>query len=90
MSNNSLQPLQKEIIQNFKTMFPFIPLANNETRFHPHITIAYRDLSYSNFIEAWREYEQGNFEARFEVNDFHLLQHDGKKWNSVMIHRLKN
>lgn len=87
--NNALQLLQKEIIANFKIKFNSIPLANNETRFHPHVTVAYRDLTYSNFIEAWKEYEQKKFEAKFQVNGFHLLQHDGKRWNSVSIQALK-
>lgn len=86
--NNSLKFLQQQVLQNFKTAFPFIPPASNETKFHPHITVAYRDLSYTNFSEAWKEYASKRFEASFEVKNFHLLQHDGKKWNVIQQHAL--
>jgi 2'-5' RNA ligase len=83
MMNDSLKHLQQQVLENFKTAFPYIPLAANETKFHPHITIAYRDLSYTNFSEAWKEYASNRFVASFEVKAIHLLQHDGKRWNVI-------
>ena len=40
------------------------------------------------FTTAWQEYKSKKYEAIITVNDFHLLQHDGKKWsviNSVFL-----
>ena len=50
--------------------------------FHPHMTIAFRDLRKPLFYEAWKEFELKPFHATFEVNSFWLLKHDGKVWNA--------
>ncbi len=50
--------------------------------YHPHITLAFRDLKKQNFQLAWEEFKDKEFHASFEVSSFHLLKHDGKKWHS--------
>lgn len=84
----SLLSLQKNIITNFQFAFPEINISDLEFRFQPHITIAYRDLSPENFEKAWMKYKMMEYEAFFDVNDFHLLQHDTKKWNVNQTHVL--
>ncbi|MEP6513399.1 MAG: 2'-5' RNA ligase family protein [Parafilimonas sp.] len=51
--------------------------------FHPHITIAYRDLSNKNFKRAWIEFEERIFNAAFTVNTVYLMCHDRKTWQPV-------
>jgi len=81
--NVSLRALQKEIIQNFITVYSEEQVMRPEFEFHPHITIAYRDLRPSMFKQAWPEYQLKKYAAIFEVESFHLLHHDGRMWNSV-------
>jgi 2'-5' RNA ligase len=81
--NVSLAMLQENVIHHFIKAFGKNQVAQNEFKFNPHMTVAYRDLLFPQFKAAWAEYETKKFEAIFEVNSFHLLQHDGKKWNSV-------
>ena len=50
--------------------------------FHPHITVAFRDLRKPMFFEAWKEFEQRAFKASFQVNSFWLLKHNGKSWDA--------
>jgi 2'-5' RNA ligase len=50
-------------------------------RFHPHITIATRDLSEFFFYKAWDEFSDREFEDRFTVNHLVLLKHNGKFWD---------
>lgn len=52
--------------------------------FHPHMTIANRDLSVEAFHKAWGEFEKREFEASFLANSLFLLKHNGKSWE---IHR---
>ena len=85
---NPLYVLQKEIIQNFSIAFPTIPVMDPELKYNPHITIAYRDLEPSMFVKAWQEYKVKNYASVFEVNSFHLLQHDRKKWNIIDTYSL--
>ena len=81
--NESLAVLQKNVINHFIKAFGKNQVAQNEFKFNPHMTVAYRDLLFPQFKIAWEEYETKKFEAIFEVSSFHLLQHDGKKWNSI-------
>ncbi|RQP09088.1 MAG: 2'-5' RNA ligase family protein [Chryseobacterium sp.] len=48
--------------------------------FHPHLTVAFRDLTKENFAEAWKEYQDKEFTASFTVDRVGLYRHDGKQW----------
>jgi len=54
------------------------------SKIHPHMTIATRDLSKSEFNKAWPEYEKRKFSSSFWANGIFLLKHTGKYWE---IHR---
>jgi 2'-5' RNA ligase len=58
--------------------------------FNPHITVAYRDLTPEMFTKAWNEYQHKKFDAFFDVDAVHLLQHDSKKWNIFATHNLND
>lgn len=81
--NESLRHLQKEVLQQFSQAFPKEPISKNEQIFSPHITIAYRDLQYHQFKEAWQEYQAKTYTALFEVNSFQLLEHVNGRWEIV-------
>lgn len=83
-----LQELQQYIADSFYKAFPGLPVALSEKDFHPHITIAYRDLEKDSFKKAWKKYEHLSYKAAFKVTDFHLLQHNGRQWNPVASHTL--
>jgi 2'-5' RNA ligase len=86
--NASLYSLQGEVLKSFIAAYPDVPIPFPELKFFPHITIAYRDLQPQMFKKAWEEYSEKKFEATFEVVNFHLLQHDGKKWNIISTYPL--
>lgn len=81
--NESLLSLQKTIQTHFVRTFGKEQVAQNEYHFSPHITVAYRDLMFHRFKEAWQEYRDKKFMAAFNVSSFHLLQHDGQQWNTL-------
>lgn len=81
--NESLKTLQRNVLNHFTKEFGKEQVAQNEYKFNQHMTVAYRDLMYHQYKIAWEDYRSKKFEATFEVNSFHLLQHDGKKWESV-------
>lgn len=87
--NPSLATLQKEVLTDFRRTFPKEHISKQEFEFHPHITIAYRDLQLKYFKQAWHEYKTKKYSAAFEVKCFHLFQHDSRKWNSINTHYLK-
>lgn len=54
--------------------------------FHPHITIAFRDLKKELFIPAWEEFKSKIYQVSFMVNAICLLKHNGKRWD--ICHRI--
>lgn len=75
--------LQKEIIEAFERHFPDLTLQFTEKNFHPHMTIAYRDLAYSEFNKAWALYSKKEYHAKFNAQHFFLLKHNGLEWEIV-------
>jgi 2'-5' RNA ligase len=51
-----------------------------EQPFHPHLTLAFRDLKKPNYQRAWTEFEQKKYKAEFTVRNICLLKHDGRTW----------
>lgn len=81
--NLPLYTLQKEMIRSFRVRYPKIKVLDLELKFKPHITVAYRDLSPEKFKAAWAIYQTKKYNAVFDVSSFHLLQHDGTRWNVI-------
>lgn len=51
--------------------------------FHPHITIAYRDIPADLFPSIWGEYKDRQVQYSFKADHFTLLKHENSKWNEV-------
>ena len=51
--------------------------------FHPHITIATRDLHKKSFAEAWAIYETKHFERSFTASALSVLRHNQKEWDMI-------
>ena len=55
--------------------------ANYQERpFHPHITLAFRDLRKEAFAEAWKEFSHRQLQEAFTVDRICVLKHNGKEW----------
>ncbi|HMH31473.1 MAG TPA: 2'-5' RNA ligase family protein [Puia sp.] len=87
--NVPLFSLQKEIIRSFRISYPQSGVSALELKFAPHITVAYRDLKPERFLEAWKIYQTKRYQTSFDVDSFHLLQHDRKKWNIIQTYDLQ-
>lgn len=48
--------------------------------FHPHISIAFRDLTGENFNKAFPFYKEKEFKATFSVNNIGLFKHNFRQW----------
>jgi 2'-5' RNA ligase len=86
--NPSLQRLQQEVIESYHQAWPGTGIDPHEKDFHPHMTIAYRDLQPAAFRTAWQEYAGKPFNSRFSVTEFHLLKHNGG-WRIVQSYCLR-
>jgi 2'-5' RNA ligase len=48
--------------------------------FHPHMTVAFRDLRPAQFDLAWKEFKDRSFDAFFQVSNICLLKHHHNRW----------
>lgn len=81
-SSDYLNQLQKKSDHFFKTELNVFSANYRDLPFHPHLTVAFRDLKKSEFANAWASVEKIKFEASFTASSITLLRHDGKKWTA--------
>jgi 2'-5' RNA ligase len=75
-----LATLQKELESFCKRTFQLFHAQYRDLPFHPHLTLAFRDLKKNAFEEAWKEFEKKDFSADFLTERIALLKHNGKIW----------
>ncbi|GAB5524686.1 MAG: 2'-5' RNA ligase family protein [Roseivirga sp.] len=78
--NEQLLSFQKGLTQFTKRELELFNTNYKDQGYHPHVTVAFRDLKKALFPAAWAEFQQRKFSAGFEVSSFWLLKHDGKEW----------
>jgi 2'-5' RNA ligase len=81
IKSEQLDKLQSDLRRHFKMELNIFNANYKDQPFHPHITIAFRDLKKSAFAEAWKEFENKEYKAEFIADNVTLLKHDGKIWN---------
>lgn len=79
-NHEPLANLHSRLQRHLKTELNF-PDKELMDRFHPHMTIATRDLSKKMFHKAWPEFKEREFRALFTAHAIGLLKHNGKHWD---------
>jgi 2'-5' RNA ligase len=59
------------------------PIKPESRPFHPHITIANRDLMRKDFPEAFRHFEKIAYKQTYMATEIALLKHIGGEWKTV-------
>ncbi len=59
------------------------PIKKDDRPFHPHVTLATRDLYKKAFQEAWEIFSKKKYEALCIVNGISLLRHNKKNWDVI-------
>ncbi|HEV7331664.1 MAG TPA: RNA 2',3'-cyclic phosphodiesterase [Flavisolibacter sp.] len=77
--NEMLHQLKKQSDIFFRGKDYKIKIENRP--FHPHITIATRDLHKKDFWEAWQQFEKDRFVETAAVTGLSLLKHNGQQWD---------
>jgi 2'-5' RNA ligase len=73
----------KEIVDDFFRLNSFYKIKIDTREFHPHITIATRDLFKKSFYEAWPVFEKENFKEEWQVSGLSVLRHNKKNWDVI-------
>jgi 2'-5' RNA ligase len=81
--NEKLSQFQKQLEGFCKTELNLFNAQYKGRPFHPHVTLAFRDLKKSMFLVAWNEFKEKKFSATFFASGFDLMKHDGNAWHSI-------
>jgi 2'-5' RNA ligase len=80
--NPALAEIKQQTEKHFIQM-PGNAIKTDDRAFHPHITIANRDLKPADFVKAWQHFAKKNFKEMFQVKSISLLKLGPDKWNVI-------
>lgn len=78
--SDTLNELQKSLHRYFKRELDIFNANYKERAFHPHVTLAFRDLKKPQYQLAWEEFSGKEYKAEFVADRLALLKHNGKSW----------
>lgn len=78
--NEQLEILQKQLKRFCKVELNLFNADYKELAFHPHLTLAFRDLKKPEFYKAWEEFKDRKFESSFKFDAIVLLKHNATEW----------
>lgn len=76
----ALQIFQKKLERFCKVSFQLFNANRLNHAYHPHLTIAFRDLKKEQFELAWQEFKTINYQRSFQVKEIAILKHSGTTW----------
>lgn len=78
--SSELESAQRNVMDFCKQELNVFNADYKNQPFHPHITLAFRDLKKPMFKESWNEFKDKTYSASFTCSKISLLRHDGKFW----------
>ena len=75
-----LLTLQNELNICLESSLQIVDKKSKNRPFCPHLTVAFKDLSKTNFYRAWDEFKHQQVYFNFNVNQLTLLSHNGQQW----------
>lgn len=79
--SDALDTLQQNLHKFFKRELDIFNANYQDKPFHPHVTLAFRDLKKSQYQSAWQEFSSKEYKAEFMADKIALLKHNGKTWD---------
>jgi 2'-5' RNA ligase len=83
VENLKLTQVQASLTRFRKTELNLFHANRLNQPYHPHLTVAFRDLKKSVFPKAWEFVQDLNFNARFTCRELVLLKHEGRVWQQA-------
>ena len=80
LPDEKLSQIQQQLHRHMKMSLNVFNARYKDQPFHPHLTLAFRDLKKQNFYRAWEEFENKSYSVSFVVDSIVLLKHNGKFW----------
>ena len=82
LSNPILQTVRARLFDYLIAQNRF-PIKEDDRPFHPHVTIATRDLHKKTFQVAWKAFESKSYDAVCMITGISLLKHNQKNWDVI-------
>lgn len=82
VQNEALSEMRKTIVSNISKSLG-LKLPEHYQSFHPHVTLANRDLTRRAFLRAWPVLKDQKFEAHFNEIEVALLKHVDGRWKII-------
>lgn len=89
LKNEALSELH-ESLANFIHKQDNYPVKKEDRPFHPHVTLATRDLYKKAFNEAWETFSVKKYEASWLVSGISLLRHNKKNWDVIFTSQFED
>jgi len=77
---DALKELQQRLSRFCRMELNLFNANHKDNPFHPHVTLAFRDLRKKAFTVAWDEFKDREFSGEFLAEQIALLKHNGKAW----------
>jgi 2'-5' RNA ligase len=87
--NDDLNIVKKAMDDFFKNN-SFYNIKIDTRAFHPHITIATRDLYKKSFYEIWPWFAEKKFREEWIAEGISILKHNKKNWDVIYTSQFKN
>ncbi len=72
--------LQKQLMNHVKRNLNIFNQSDDMRGFHPHVTVAFRDLKKPVFYKLWEQYQLKSYTGTFNCQSFALLKRVNDKW----------
>jgi 2'-5' RNA ligase len=80
VNKTALKDLQETWLHAVRSKMPHVLDTYPDRPFHPHLTLAHKDVTKPQFEQIWRFYEDKQYEAVLHVDAFYILQHGENGW----------
>jgi len=87
VKNKMLNDLYQSFVDFIISQDKF-PIKKEDRPFHPHVTLATRDLYKKAFQEAWEIFSKKKYGAIWIVTGISLLRHNKKNWDVIFTSQL--
>lgn len=82
LKNEELSNLHYQLTGYSKRQLGLFNESEDLRGFHPHVTVAFRDLKKQLFYKLWEQYQHKNFQESFNYMGFSLLRLE-EKWEKI-------
>jgi len=79
--SDALDKLQSDLHRFFKRELNIFNANYQDRPYHPHLTLAFRDLKKQQYQTAWEEFSTKEHKAEFMADKITILKHNGRTWD---------